>query len=410
MNTRSSITLSFALICALIGFPIISETIYTPSLPSIAESLGVSAHWVEWTLSIYFIGFAAGVGFWGILSDKIGRRPVMLLGILIYCIATFGCLLAKNIESLLLFRFIQAMGASVGSVVTQTMMRDIFSGKELSRLFSLISMPISAAPALGPFFGSWLDAQFDWRANFIALLAMGLCLLAICLVKLPETRPSSLTSFSFSSLLKLAGQLCQDKKVLGCAVLVAALNGILFSFFAEAPFILMELMGLSATHYGAVGLAIALAGVIGSMVSHRLHHYFTSEQIIGIGLGILFLGSTGMVFVVHSGVLCAAYLWLGTGLLLSMMFIIILGGMGLAIPNILAMALRNYQAVSGRAGSLFGLGYYSLVGLITALMGSLHDGSAFPMPWFFWGLSVMMIVVYYQTLLLPALKENKIST
>ncbi|MBN9288300.1 MAG: hypothetical protein BGO43_09350 [Gammaproteobacteria bacterium 39-13] len=401
MNTTSSTRLSFLLICLLIGFPQISETIYTPSLPSIAQDLSVSAHWVEWTLSIYFIGFALGVGYWGILADKIGRRPVMLLGIFLYCLATLGCYLASNIAVLLLCRAIQALGASVGSVITQTMIRDTFTGKERGRLFSLIGIPLSLAPAFGPLCGSWLDALFSWRANFITLLLMGILILLISARRLPETRPQGLLSSQDINLTQLCLQMCRDKKVLGAGALIAGINGILFSFYGEAPFMLIELMGLSANQYGWVGLAIALGGLLGSMLSHRLHRYLSSEQIIGLGCLLMLLGTALMVILACNDLYTSSNVEWGTiGLLISM-FITIFGGMGLAIPNLMSIALSDYQVVVGRAGSIFGFGYYVLVALLTALMGGLHDGTVFPMPWYFLGLSIAMLVIYYVALWLP---------
>lgn len=407
MNITSSTRLSFVLICLLIGFPQISETIYTPSLPSIAQDLSVSAHWVEWTLSIYFIGFALGVGYWGTLADKIGRRPVMLFGIFLYCLATLGCYLSTNIAVLLLCRALQALGASVGSVITQTMIRDTFTGKERSRLFSLIGIPLSLAPALGPVCGSWLDALFNWRANFATLLLMGITILLISAKRLPETRPQHLLSSTEVNLTRLSLQMCRDKKVLGCAALIAGINGILFSFYGEAPFVLMELMGLSANHYGWVGLAIALGGLLGSLLSHRLHRHFSSEQIIGIGCLLMLVGSSLMVILAYNDLYTLNNLWSGTMGLLISMFITIFGGMGLAIPNLMSIALSDYQAVVGRAGSIFGFGYYVLVALFTALMGGLHNGTVFPMPWYFLGLSLVMAVIYYRALWLPSSSAQK---
>lgn len=407
MKSQTSSQLSFALMSALAGFPQISETIYTPSLPSIAESLSTSAHLVEWTLSVYFIGFAIGVGSWGILADKIGRRPVMLIGIILYCLATFACWQANSIGMLMCFRVIQAFGASVGSVITQTMLRDVLTGNTLKRWFSLIGIPLALAPALGPLCGGWLDYLFGWRANFMALLGMGLCLVLICYQKLPETKPVHLAP-STVRLLPLAWQLCCDNKVLGCAVLVAIINGLLFSFYAEAPFILMENMGLTANQYGWVGLAIALASVIGSVVSHRLHHYFAQEVIIGIGCILMLMGSLGLVIVAHMDLLNASNPCLGTAWLLTMMFIITLGSCGLAIPNLLSMALTSYRNVLGKAGSLFGMLYYVLAAFMIAIMGQLHNETVFAMPWYFLVLSLMMIGVFYHLLLSPYLKSRKL--
>ena len=182
--------LPIALLIALVGLPQISETIYTPSLPSVAENLNASASWVEMTLSIYFLGFALGVLLWGTISDSIGRRLTMLIGLLIYIVSTFLCGSANSIESLLIWRFVQAFGISVGSVITQTIIRDIYSGDEKVKLFSIISAALAFSPAIGPLVGGFISEQLMWRGNFWFLTLLGTLLFAWTHYQLPETKPA----------------------------------------------------------------------------------------------------------------------------------------------------------------------------------------------------------------------------
>ncbi|WP_283808930.1 MFS transporter [Vagococcus allomyrinae] len=128
MNRQHKKTPSLVLLITLVGFPQLSETIFTPSLPEIATALGVSMSTTQLTMSIYFFAFAFGVFFWGWLSDRVGRRPAMLYGISIYGLGSFLCLVSPTMELLLLARFIQAFGASTGSVTTQTILRESFDG------------------------------------------------------------------------------------------------------------------------------------------------------------------------------------------------------------------------------------------------------------------------------------------
>src|SRR5580692_6531866 len=145
--------LSISLLIALVGFPQISETIYTPALPNVANGLQASAYMVEATLSIYFLGFALGVLLWGTISDWCGRRNAMLMGIIVYGIGTLGCANVGTIEALLAWRFLQAFGASVGSVLTQTILRDSYNGEERTKLFSVMSGALAFSPAIGPVLG-----------------------------------------------------------------------------------------------------------------------------------------------------------------------------------------------------------------------------------------------------------------
>ena len=150
---------SIWLLIFLVGFPQISETIYTPSLPELAENLNATGNEMQQTLSIYFFGFALGVLLWGILSDKIGRRPSMLYGIVMYIVGSIGCLLSYNVELLLLSRVIQAAGAAAGSIVTQTVMRDCYDDSRRPQMFAKISAVLAFSPAIGPLMGS-IIAQY----------------------------------------------------------------------------------------------------------------------------------------------------------------------------------------------------------------------------------------------------------
>ena len=157
---------SLLLMIILVAFPQISETIYTPSLPDISKALHVSNNEVQLTLSVYFAGFAFRRIFIGWLSDIIGRRPAMLLGIVVYGVGSFLCFIANSIEVLLVSRFIQAFGASAGSVVTQTILRESVEGHKRHVMFAQISAVIAFTPAIGPLIGGFLDQMFGFKIVF----------------------------------------------------------------------------------------------------------------------------------------------------------------------------------------------------------------------------------------------------
>jgi Bcr/CflA subfamily drug resistance transporter len=384
---------SLVLLICLLGFPQISETIYTPSLPDLARSLGIRMDLAEFTLSVYFIGFSFGVLFYGLLADVIGRRRSMLIGLGVYLLGSIGCHWSIAIQELLFFRFIQAFGAAAGSVVTQTMLRDIYIGSERGRVFSIVSGALAFSPAIGPVIGGVVDQYFGWRANFFVLVLMGILLGGVCVLCLPETRPvSHVKRNHLIEFVHLLMQMSRDPRIYTYTLLIAGCNGIVFSYYAEAPYIFIEILKLSPSQYGFLGLVIAASFFVASIVSLNLNRSVTSEKTVKIGALIATVGA------ILLKLLCKFFELSPTQSLLHWVFLllcimIIFIGIGVMLPNCLSHALVKYEAKSGSAGSLFGFSYYWLIAGFTAWMGILHNGTVHRMPLYFCGLTGGMLMV-----------------
>ncbi|EPY13094.1 multidrug effflux MFS transporter [Paenibacillus alvei] len=380
-------TPSLLLFIILVGFPQISETIYTPSLPDIASQLQASNNMIQLTLSIYFLGFAFGVFCWGRLSDAIGRRPAMLWGIFVYGIGSLGCYLSGSVEWLLVSRFIQAFGASTGSVVTQTILRESIDGSKRHAVFAQISAALAFTPALGPLIGGWVDQSLGFRAVFLTLVVMSVAIFAYTFASLPETRVATTTSNV--NTIAVVKRLIADGRVWAFGFLIGATNGILFSYYAEAPFVFIEYYEMTPGIYGFFGIFVALSSIVGAMLSKRLLSTYKPEQIILIGCLVTALGAGALVGFTLSGLSSSL---LSMGVFVACIFILLLG-IGMAIPNCLSLALVRYSDVLGTAGAIFGLGYYLIVSLITSGMSYLHNDSLVTMPMYFFVLAAIMVIV-----------------
>ncbi len=178
---------TFLIIC-LAGLPLLRETLYSPALPAIADSLEAPIAAVQWSLAIFFIGFALGSCFWRKLSDQVGRRPAVLAGILLFTCMSFACNNAGTIIYLLIARFFQAVGASVGIIVTHAIMQDCYTASVRNKLIPRIANIIAFVPAIGLFLGGYLTQHFSWHANFICLTCVGMMVLLYAGLALPETR------------------------------------------------------------------------------------------------------------------------------------------------------------------------------------------------------------------------------
>lgn len=399
-DTRTK-SLSIALLIALVGLPQISETIYTPALPSVASGLRASAYMVEATLAIYFLGFALGVLLWGIISDWCGRRKAMLTGLLVYALATLGCAQVENVEALLAWRFLQAFGVSVGSVITQTILRDAYSGAERTKLFAVMSGALAFSPAIGPLLGGFISEYMGWRANFWVLVIVSLFLGIWSFLSLPETRPQYSKCLFSDTIRHLLVEMFSSRILWGHILLISATNGIVFGFYQEAPFVFVKQLGMQSSHYGCFGLLIAAATILAARVSYRYSYRFSSQHMITGGAVCVVAGGCLFTLSIAMGMFDLSVL--GISVAVSALFSIFFG-VGLIIPNSLSHALKPYQAAAGTAGSLFGGCYYCLIAAFTWAMSMLHNETALPLS-LYMTLLGLVLVCGSQMIRLPSLPK-----
>jgi MFS family permease len=225
---------AMVLVTALLMFPQIVETIYSPALTDISRYFSVSAAEAAQTLSVYFIGFAVGVLYWGRFSDRYGRRPALLAGLATYALGCVLALAARDFTLLLVARILSAFGAATGSVVSQTILRDRFNGRQLAALFSMMGLVLAVSPAAGVYLGGAIVAGWGMHGVLTALALLAAVLLLLCCWLLPETRPPQHVHTAFLPLLR---RMATDKSLALAVLLVAAFNVSLFSYYSLAPFI-----------------------------------------------------------------------------------------------------------------------------------------------------------------------------
>jgi len=350
------------LVVLLMMFPQIMETIYSPALPNIAENFAVSVASASQTLSVYFMAFAIGVFCWGRLADIIGRRKAMLAGLVCYAIGSALALMVSDFSLLLMARILSAFGAAVGSVITQTMMRDSYSGEELARVFSVMGMSLGISPVIGLLLGSVLSAYWGYQGVFVALMVSAIVLLFLSVRSLPETKPAHTQKIAIG---ELAIKMLSDSGIIKNTLLVAAFNLMWFSYFSLAPF-MFEAQGLSTLAFGTSGLLLGFGTFLGSYVNKiMLGRGHTGARLVRLASAIALVGGLG-IWLIQS-----TFIGLNNVYFLAPMLLIVIA-YGIAIPNILSSALANYRTYAGSAGALFGLFYYILLGLGLGGTGIVH--------------------------------------
>ncbi|VEF27057.1 Inner membrane transport protein ydhC [Shewanella baltica] len=350
------------LVVLLMMFPQIMETIYSPALPNIAENFAVSVAAASQTLSVYFMAFAIGVFCWGRLADIIGRRKAMLAGLVCYAIGSALALMVSDFSLLLMARILSAFGAAVGSVITQTMMRDSYSGEELAKVFSVMGMSLGISPVIGLLLGSVLSAYWGYQGVFVALMVSAIVLLFLSVRSLPETKPVHTQKIAIG---ELAIKMLSDSGIIKNTLLVAAFNLMWFSYFSLAPF-MFQAQGLSTLAFGTSGLLLGFGTFLGSYVNKiMLGRGHTGARLVRLASAIALVGGLG-IWLIQS-----TFIGLNNVYFLAPMLLIVIA-YGIAIPNILSSALANYRAYAGSAGALFGLFYYILLGLGLGGAGIIH--------------------------------------
>lgn len=350
----------------------ISTDLYLPSLPAIGEAFGTGTSEVQLTLSVFLVGFAVSQLIYGPLSDRYGRRPVLLLALLIYIAATVACGLAGTIEELIVARFFQALGACAGPVVGRAVVRDVFGRDRSARVLSYMALAMALAPAIGPVIGGYLEMGFGWRANFIALGVFGVLSLVGIWALLPETNlyPDP-TAVRPGKLLSNYASLMRDPLYLGYVFLCTFSYAGIFAFISGSSFVMIESLGLSPSDYGLSFMFIVIGYMIGTFVSGRFTIRLGLNRIILIG--ILFECAGGFIGLAlsMSGVLSVEAVVGPVTLFLL--------GTGLTMPNSIAGAVGPYPRMAGAASALLGFTQMTVAAAVGIAVGHYSSGTAIGM-------------------------------
>lgn len=370
---------------ALAAFGAISVDMYLPSLPSIADDLGVASGTAQFTLSSFFIGFGLGQLFYGPLSDRFGRRGPLLSGILLYMLASLGCAFSTSLGQLIGWRFVQAGGGCAGAVIARAIVRDLYSAEAMARVMSMIMLVIATAPLVAPLIGGYLLVWLGWRAIFWLLAGFG----ALCFVAawslVPETRPREFRS-RLSPTRQLAGyaQLLRHRSTLGYMLCGGSAFAGMFAYISGTPFVYIELFDVEPQHYGWLfGLNVAGLMLV-SFLNSRLVGRLGSGRLLGWGL--LIQTGAGLAL------LAASRLEYLPALVVPLFFYVSM--IGIVAANATAGALSHFPELAGTASALFGVFQFGLGALAGALVGWLYDGSPLPMAGVITACGVLALISY----------------
>jgi DHA1 family bicyclomycin/chloramphenicol resistance-like MFS transporter len=359
------------LLASLTALGPLSMDMYVPSLPDIGRALHAPISQVQLTISSYLFGYAAGQLLYGPVSDRFGRKPVLLAALLLYGIGSVVCALTPSIETLIAVRFVQALGGAGAIVLARAVVRDLYSGVRAGRELSLMGSIQAFAPIVAPVIGGALQTAFGWRASFIVLVAFALCAGAATARLLPETLhrrtpgPLSLAALGglYRSVLKHPAFLAF------LAIMTPTFVG-LYAWVSGASVVIQGVYGLSPLAFGATYAAGSLGYMAGTTIAARNVVRFGLDRTIGIGGAIMAAGGLAMATAVGLGL--ASVAWLVGAMT------VYLAGMGLAMPQTMAGALTPFGDRAGTASSLLGFSQQTCAAIAAAAIGAYLGHSAWP--------------------------------
>jgi DHA1 family bicyclomycin/chloramphenicol resistance-like MFS transporter len=345
-------TILMLILGALSAFAPLSIDMYLPALPSLQSHFHSSAAQVQLTLTACLIGLAVGQVIAGPLSDSLGRRRPLIVGVALYAVASLACALVDSIAVLTAGRLIQGAAGAAGIVISRAIVRDMYSGTAMVRFFSTLVLINGAAPILAPVIGGQLLKFTDWEGVFVVLSAIGLVLLVAVLLGVPETLPPP--ERRTGGLRETIGSfrtLVRDPYFVGYALSGALAFSAMFAYISGSPFVMEQVYHLSPQEFSFMFGANALGLMLLGFVNGRLIGKVSATALMRIGLIQGAVGGAGLLLVTLAGLgfwPSAVCLWL------------LVSSLGLSSPNVTALALADHGANAGAASALLGLAQFLL--------------------------------------------------
>lgn len=363
-----------SLLTALVALGPISTSLYVPSMPALTAAFATDPVLVQRSFTIFLVGFAAAQLAYGPLSDRLGRRPVLFGGLLLYIAASVACALSTGIGEFLAARLVQGIGACVGPVVGRAVVRDCFDRQGAVRAFAFIGTAIALAPALGPLIGGFLQVWLGWQATFAFLVGYGVLMFWLVAARLDETIPArDAHATAPLRLLRNYLALLGNRHYLGYLMPSVCGFGGLFAYTAASPFLFVDGLGLTPDVFGSLAVFTVIGFAAGSFLAGRFQGRIDGKLMINAGLVALVGGSVLMALL--SGELSLVRV-------LAPMFIFVFG-LGLLMPDSSASALHPFPRIAGSASAMMGFLQMAVGAAGSFVLSRVFDHSA-------WSLGLVM--------------------
>jgi len=360
--------------------------ILLPALPVIKDTFQVSNDVAQLTLSLSMFAIAIGTLIYGPLSDKYGRRVIMLLGLVITIAGSIFCFLATSIDLLILGRFIQAFGGAAGLVLARAIVRDVYEAEDAARVIATLVMVMVVIPMLSPALGGELMDQFGWQSVFIAIAFFGVLIFLFSISYLPETLREPIPFEGAGAVLVTFMSLFKSPAFCGYAFCVTFVSVVFFSFISAAPEIMVSVLDRPPTEYGYYFIMIPLGFMSGNYVTlyfgrskelNRLITWGASISIVGIALAFILLS-----------------LGIKHPLALFVPISIAIFGNGITLPNAMAAAINEFPNLAGSASGLTGFLQMAFSAVAAQVVALIFNGTVYPLLVMMFSAAVLSLVSF----------------
>ncbi|WP_237214724.1 multidrug effflux MFS transporter [Falsiroseomonas oryziterrae] len=357
------------LLVAMIGLGPFTMQVLVPSLPAMGQDLGASTATIQLTVTLYLVAVGVGQLIYGPLSDRFGRRPLLMGGFVLYLVGSLAAALSVGVLGVVAARIVQAVGACAGVVLARAVIRDVWPREEAASVLGYVTMGMTIAPMLAPILGSVLDQWAGWRATMFACLAFGIPLAAVCWARLPETLPAPQALPGVAAILSAYRGLWAIPAFRAYATITACSTGVFFAFLGGAPYVVVQGMGYSPFAFAIAFATVSIAFALGSWIAGRG----------AVRLGLLRLLTIGVAVNVGGSLLSLVTILLLPphilGFFVPMALVAV--GNGILQPSAIAGALSARPQLAGTASALLGAMQMAFGALMTFVVGLVEYGAGF---------------------------------
>jgi DHA1 family bicyclomycin/chloramphenicol resistance-like MFS transporter len=358
---------------------------FMPSIPGLVSDLDTTSGMAQLTMTIYLIGSAIGQLIYGPLSDRFGRRPLMLAGGAIFVTTSILCAFATSIEFLITARFLQSLGGSAGMVLSRAIIRDLHDEKAAASVIGYITMAWVLAPMLAPTLGGYLDQWASWRASFWVLSGFGMLALSLAFSALPETN-QTLGNHNTESRLSAYKRLLGNRRFLILAAMLSLTSAVFFSFLGGATFLMIEVLDQTPLGYGLWFMVVSVGYMSGNFLSGRFSGHVGTHNMIVIGLVMSIIGTGIMFYAAITETLTPALIFLPMSLVAV--------GNGVTLPNGASAILSTDAKAIGSAAGLAGFLQAAAGAAAAQLVGNLQPTTPMISIWFMFSGSILATLIY----------------